>query len=154
MQKSYLLLILILTTISCNQDQSILLNPESVNHYKDKIEYDYSIEKKVSYDDNVRLIELEFYKEEKLIEEMWGEFHAQHFYNTEGQLIKINHCRFHNCNAGIWEFIKYDENKNPIGSLRTLDSLADIDTANVLQNRFYDSQNRLIKELIRNSNIL
>ena len=96
MQKSYLLLILILTTISCNQDQSILLNPESVNHYKDKIEYDYSIEKKVSYDDNVRLIELEFYKEEKLIEEMWGEFHAQYFYNTEGQLIKINHCRFHN----------------------------------------------------------
>jgi len=147
-----LLLISILFSSCSNENQSLLLNPKSVEYYKESIEYDYSIAKTFSYENETHLAQIEFYKNGKLIEQIRDEYRAQYSYN--GQLIKINNCRFNNCNAGNWEFMKYDENGNLIGSLITTDSNVVMDTVIVRQDKFYNDNNRLTKELIRKSDVL
>jgi hypothetical protein len=148
------LLILTLFSSCSNENQSLLLNPKSVEHYKKTIDYDYSVEKVFSYEDEIHLGQIEFFKNGKLIEHIQDEHRAQYFYNDDGKLIKINNCRFNNCDAGNREFMKYDQNGNLIGSLITTDSIVAFDTLTVLQDKFYDDENRLIKELIRKSKVL
>jgi len=149
-----LLLISILFSSCSNENQSLLLNPKSIEYYQESIEYDYSVTKQISYENDSHLAQMEFYKKGKLIEQIRDEYRAQYSYNDNGQLIKINNCRFNNCNAGNWEFMKYDENGNLIGSLITTDSIVKMDIIKVKQNKFYDDKKRLTKELIRNSEIL
>lgn len=150
-----ILLLILCLILSCgNENQSLLLNPKSIEYYKKSIEYDYSVEKIFSYENDIHLGQIEFFKNGKLIEQIRDELHTQYIYNNEGLLAKINNCRFNNCNVGTWEFMKYDEYGNLIGSLLTTDSIITMDTITIKQNRFYDEKNRLTKELIRNSDIL
>ena len=152
MRITILLLVSILFSSCSDENQSLLLNPKSVEYYKGSIEYDYSIAKTFSYKNDTHLSQIEFYKNGKLIEQIRDEYRAQYSYN--GQLIKINNCRFNNCNAGSWEFMKYDQKGNLIGSFITTDSIVKMDTVIVRQDKFYDDDNRLTKELIRKSDLL
>lgn len=88
------------------------------------------------YDSNNRLIRI-LQKEEGC---------TSFLYDKKGKLIEKRWGR--NCTNGVRELMIYDEHDNLIGSYYTRDTLINLDTVKFFQTKYYDKQNRLVKEKI------
>ncbi|WP_282074839.1 hypothetical protein [Maribacter aquivivus] len=146
--KLYILLIISILLIGCG-DKEGMLNSTNISSLNNSIEHNYRIKKYFELDDTKTLSSVEYYLNDKLVEQIREEYRTQYFYDSNNKLIKTKNCRFNNCANGFWKFIKYDSNGNTIGSYGTTDSIVDLDTIKVKQIKFYDNDNVLFKERIR-----
>jgi YD repeat-containing protein len=75
---------------------------------------------------------------------------TRYFYNDKGKLKETIWGR--NCSGRTREIMIYDQSDNLLGTYRTRDSVVNLDTIKFDQKKFYDTENRLIKELEREGN--
>lgn len=144
----HILLLIFISVFSC-KDESLLLNTKNISYLKKTIKHDYLKKKYFQNENKISLTSIQYFYNNKLVEQVGDEYRLQYFYDTNDKLVKINNCRFNNCENGYWEFMKYDNKGNLIGSFLTSDSIVNLDTVKVEQVKFYDSDNNLVKELIR-----
>ena len=112
----------------------------------EQIEYHYKV---TIYSGKIRnkdICVFEYYNEkEQLVESIGHEYRIKYIYNTKGQLIeKFNY-------RGGREILIYDDKENYIKTYRIVGKYPDIDTIKSEQIKFYDENNRLIKEFIYRS---
>jgi hypothetical protein len=144
----YILILIILFTFSC-KNESLILNAENIEYLNKLIKHDYRIKQYFERNNKKELSSIKYFYDNKLIEQVGDEYRKQYFYDTDGKLIKINNCRFNNCEVGFWEFKKYNKKGNLIGSFWNSDSNVNIDTVKIDKIKFYNSNNMLIKERIQ-----
>jgi hypothetical protein len=127
-------------------------NNEKVT-YNDDFKFDHAIKhfyEDTTDQDNLRYTE--FYDSTDRLIRVSGpeEGCTRYFYNDKGKLKQTIWGR--NCFGGIREIMIYDQNDNLLGTYSTRDSLVNLDTVKFKQTRFYDTENKIIKELEREGN--
>lgn len=119
------------------------------------LDFDYAYKIETYYTDtldNENLRQIDYYdKSNKPIRTTETDRGCTRFiYNKAGLLVEKIWGR--NCNYGIRELMIYDSSKNLLGTYRTRDSLVNLDTIKYRQQYFYDANNNLIKEFVRDWN--
>jgi hypothetical protein len=118
------------------------------------VDFDYDHEIKTYYGDTLakNLRYIEYYNEaDKLIRTTGLDEGCTRFvYDNQGHLLEKIWGR--NCDHGIRELMIYDSSYNLLGTYRTRDSLVNLDTVKFRQRFYYDADNNLTKELVREWN--
>lgn len=90
----------------------------------------------------------------QIIEQIGHEYRVKYYYDSVGDLIEKYNCRMYNCEIGWRDIMIYDDNKNLLGTYRTLETAIDLDTVEFEQIKFYNEKGELSKELFdRGSNM-
>ncbi|OAN60701.1 hypothetical protein A8B79_09265 [Balneola sp. EhC07] len=112
------------------------------------IEYDYGLKIVTTFENGHSGDSYKYYNaNEKLVESVGYESRNKFKYDSLGVLKEVFRCRMYNCEFGIRELLIYDNSGNNIGSYTTTDSLVNVDTADFIQTKFYNSDNQLTHEL-------
>jgi len=109
-------------------------------------EVDYQYRKSTYFQGE--LISYEYYdKNDQLIEQIGEQSKSKYTYDEEGKLIEVFHCRGYNCQIGERRYLVYDQNRNHTGDLLYTGGFNDLHW-NFVQVKFYDQNNRLMKERV------
>lgn len=140
LRKSNLILLLLLI-FGCNSETTI---PD----FSSDIDYSY---KSIQYKGNPEKNDIISYKffdsNGKLLEQIGNEYRIQYIYNLKGQLKEKLNCRMYNCDSGWREILIQDKYGNYIGSKNLPKNIKKIEPRKFEQIKFYDKNNKLIKEL-------
>jgi hypothetical protein len=141
--KDTFIIIVVLILIGCSRQEIYVPDFSNTIDYHCR-EIKYMGTSKIK--DNV--VSYKYFNEKKqLIEQVGHEYRIKYKYNKQGELIEKFSCRMYNCEIGWREIMFYDNKRNYIGSFFTLDTLILFDTIKVVQIKYYDEHNNLIKEL-------
>ena len=112
--------------------------------------------KQLKYSDKVsdkNLKGIRFFSNDSLLIETIGfEYRYKLVYDDNDKLLEEYGCRMYNCDVRSRKLYFYDNSDNLIGNFHTSDSRIDKDTINFEQTKFYNLDNKLIKELIYSGN--
>lgn len=137
MIKNTCLIFLLLFIISCRD------NPERQYIYND---YDYEIR---TISGSNKFESSDFYKNDKIIRRIEDESCMTYYYDNG----KLNETKWgRTCPGFVRNILIYDKNKNYISDYITRDSVINLDTIKYEQTKFYNHQNKKIRELIHEFN--
>ena len=130
----------------------IFVSCEERNPSWDEFKYDYKIETYYNNTESENLYNTEYYNSKnQLTRSMEREEGCSNYiYNDKGILIEKTWSR--NCANGIREIMMFDLRENQIGTFITKDSIINLDTVRFKQTKFYNQDNKIIKELEQEGN--